>query len=328
MQLRSSLRRLTNTLRSPASQNPRCFFFCWTGPASRKMMSSRTRRKLMPPDGNRIKLLPALLSTGAIRHETFLQSGNTFCHLSLCSSVPSVRGFGATTTSPRHWAEVHHASRITRGWCRVAMLCKMMLGNQDMPIVVVTAPDVAQYARTVNWVDCLPQEAEFSYQSDRATVIGIFEQAVSSKLNGLELRLEGGNIDLYRYFLARRDIMIARPATRATKGFWEYFRYEWLKSGSGFGPVIPAILAGDVELVKTLLAARCPLDRPRVEGMPEVLLAPGLTAMHLAALQVHKCFQASRRLEGILIFRSRECPFWHVAALPEMFRSWWITRQM
>ncbi|CAJ1348818.1 unnamed protein product [Effrenium voratum] len=207
--------------------------------------------------------------------------------LSLPSFVQACQVFVALVPPLLHHdtgQQCNHASWITRGWCRTEMFCKMMLGNQDMPIVVVTAPDVAQYARPVNWVDCLPNEAEFSYERDRVAVKDIFEQAVSYKLKSLECQ---GDMDQYRYFLARREVMTERlPVTRNLKEFLQEFRYGPLRKsrGASFSPVIPAVLAGDVQLVKTLLEARCPVDKP-ARAMPEVGIAAGLTAMHLAALQ-------------------------------------------
>ena len=207
--------------------------------------------------------------------------------LSLPSFVQACQVFVALVPPLVHHVtrqKCNHASWITRGWCRTEMFCKMMLGNQDMPIIVVTAADVAQYARPVNWVDCFPHEAEFSYEGDRIVVKDMFEQAVSYQLSWLEHQ---GDVDLYRYFLARREIMTERcPVTRKLREFLEEFRYGSLKKSrrSIFGPVVPAVLAGDVQLVKALLEARCAMDKP-LRAMPEVGIEAGLTAMHLAALQ-------------------------------------------
>ena len=35
------------------------------------------------------------------------------------------------------------------------------VGDQDLPMVVIAAPDLADFARPVNWVDCMPHEGVF-----------------------------------------------------------------------------------------------------------------------------------------------------------------------
>lgn len=79
-----------------------------------------------------------------------------------------------------------YSSWSIRGWCRTELWCKMMLGNQDTPMVVVSAADQADFARPINWVDCLPHEGQFSVQADRVVVNGIFEQALRHQLSWLE----------------------------------------------------------------------------------------------------------------------------------------------
>ncbi|CAK9018298.1 Homeobox protein Wariai (Homeobox protein 1) (DdHbx-1) [Durusdinium trenchii] len=207
--------------------------------------------------------------------------------LSLPSFVQASQVFVALVPPLRHHDTgemCNHASWITRGWCRTELFCNMMLGNQDMPNVIVTASDVAHFARPVNWVDCLPHEGEFSYPGDKPVVKSIFEQALSHQLRWLEGE---GHMDLYRYFLARREVMCGiRPVRRTIEQFLEDFGYESLKKSkaSSLGPVVCAALAGDAELLKSLLEACCPVDKP-VKGMPEIGVVRGLTPLHLTALQ-------------------------------------------
>ena len=151
-------------------------------------------------------------------------------------------------------------------------------------MVVVAAPDIAHFARPVNWVDSLPHEGEFTYRDDKLVVKNIFEQAVSHQLTWLESE---GHKDFYRYFLARREIMGGiRPLKRTMREFLEDFGFGSLKKSrkAGFGPVVCAALAGDAELVKSLLEAQCPMETP-LKAMPQVGIVGGLTSLHLTIMQ-------------------------------------------
>ncbi|CAK9064662.1 unnamed protein product [Durusdinium trenchii] len=207
--------------------------------------------------------------------------------LSLPSFVQASQVFVALVPPLRHLDTgqiCDYLSWITRGWCRTEMFCKMMLGNQDMPIVIVSASDLAHYARPANWVDWLPHEGEFSYPGDRPVVKGIFEQAISHQLCFLEGERR---MDLFRYFLARREVMTGlRPVRRTMSKFLDDFCYGSLERSqrSKFGPVIIAALAGDVELLKSLLEARCSMEK-RSPAMPAVGIDGNLTPLHLALMQ-------------------------------------------
>lgn len=47
---------------------------------------------------------------------------------------------------------------------------------------MISGGDKADFARPVNWVDCLPHEGDFSYDGDLSLVTSIFEQALAYKL--------------------------------------------------------------------------------------------------------------------------------------------------
>ena len=54
------------------------------------------------------------------------------------------------------------SARSFHGFSVRSLLCV-----EDVPLVIVTASDVAEFARPVNLVDCLPQEGRFSRSNDR-----------------------------------------------------------------------------------------------------------------------------------------------------------------
>jgi len=185
----------------------------------------------------------------------------------------------------------NYSSWFTRGWCRTELWCKMMLGNQDMPIMVISANDKADFGRPVNWVDWLPHEGEFSLSRDRALVVSIFEQALSHRLLWLQM---GEQWDLYRYFLARSQTLTGQALVRRScSDFLDEFGFKSIelakKQSSTMGPLLCASLAGDVELVKSLLEAKCQVDGQPLEPMEEVGIVGGLTPLHVVVMHGWRC---------------------------------------
>jgi len=209
--------------------------------------------------------------------------------LSIPSFVQACQVFVALVPPLMHFDTrqlCNYASWSTRGWCRTEMWCKMMLGNQDMPVVVISAADQADFARPVNWVDHLPHEGQFSVPADRGVVNGIFEQALSHQLGWLE---QDSDPSLYRYFLARRENLIGvGQQRRRLPEFLEEFGFGSLKDAKrirrGFGPILAAALSADTDLLKTLLEAACSVEQ-RLKAMPEVGVVGGMTTMQIVLLQ-------------------------------------------
>lgn len=178
----------------------------------------------------------------------------------------------------------NYSSWSMRGWCRTELWCKMMLANMDVPVLVISGEFQADFARPVNWVDCVPHEGEFSFSTDRGVVNSIFEQVLSHQLSWLE---HEANLSLYRYFLSRKDTLTGTTLQpRSMAEFLEDFGYKSLKASkkSSFSPVAAAALSGDADVLKLLLEARCSVDKP-FKGMPEVGIVNGLTTMHIAVMQ-------------------------------------------
>ena len=193
--------------------------------------------------------------------------------LSIPSFVQACQVFVALVPPIRHkesgsWCD--YGSWSKRGWCRTELWCKMMLGNQDMPMLVISSAYRADFARPVNWVDAVPHEGDFSVASDRGVVNSIFEQALSHQLSWLE---NEADLSLYRYFLARRDTLIGTPKSpRRMDEFLEDFGYSSLAKAkrSTFSPVAAAALAGDCQMLKSLLEAKCSMTKT-FKKMPEAM---------------------------------------------------------
>lgn len=207
--------------------------------------------------------------------------------LSIPSFVQACQVFVALVPPIKHKDSnqiCNYSSWSKRGWCRTELWCKMMLGNMDVPALVISGEFQGFFARPVNWVDCVPHEGEFSVSTDREVVTSIFKQALSHQLSWLE---HEADLSLYRYFLSRKDTLIGTTLQpRSMAEFLENFRYKSLKASkkSSFSPVAAAALSGDADVLKLLLEARCSVDKP-FKAMPEVGIANGLTTMHIVVMQ-------------------------------------------
>lgn len=207
--------------------------------------------------------------------------------LSIPSFVQACQVFVALVPPVPHH-ETHevcnYSSWFTRGWCRTELWCKMMLGNQDMPMIVISANDKVDFSR-------LPHEGDFSYGRDRSLVISIFEQALAHRLLWLQM---GEHWDLYRYFLARSQTLTGQPLVRRSMSeFIEDFGFKSLelakKQKGTMGPLLSAALAGDVELVKSLVEAKCQVDPTQLEAMTEMGIVGGLTPLHVVVMHDWRC---------------------------------------
>ncbi|CAK9022058.1 unnamed protein product [Durusdinium trenchii] len=210
--------------------------------------------------------------------------------LSIPSFVQACQVFVALVPPVPHWDTdqlCNYSSWFTRGWCRTELWCKMMLGNQDMPILVISGGDKADFARPVNWVDCLPHEGDFSYDGDLSLVTSIFEQALAYKLLWLQME---GNWDLYRYFLARRESLIGQALEKRALGeFLEDFHFDVDAKTTTMSPLLCACLSGDLQLVKTLLQQEGLNLHTPLKSMMQVGIAEGLTALHVLLMHGWRC---------------------------------------
>lgn len=151
-------------------------------------------------------------------------------------------------------------------------------------MIVISANDKVDFSR-------LPHEGDFSYGRDRSLVISIFEQALAHRLLWLQM---GEHWDLYRYFLARSQTLTGQPLVRRSMSeFIEDFGFKSLelakKQKGTMGPLLSAALAGDVELVKSLVEAKCQVDPTQLEAMTEMGIVGGLTPLHVVVMHDWRC---------------------------------------
>lgn len=117
-------------------------------------------------------------------------------------------------------------------------------------------------------------------------VIGIFEQALSHQLGWLE---QEGKLSMYRYFLARRESLLNQEEKRRSLSeFLGDFGFKSLREarqvGKSLAAVTCAALAGNVDVLRQLLEAKCSMS-VGMAGLPKLGFVAGLTPLHIAVLQ-------------------------------------------
>lgn len=144
--------------------------------------------------------------------------------------------FVALVPPLRHFASQQDcdlASWLSRGWCRAEMWCQLLAdrSNGDVPIIVVSGEDQIEFALPLQWVQNPAHEGEFTCQSDRERVSGFVRTALDNKL--LRLRASG-QIELFRYYAARYEVLVGLPAAERDVGdFVSRFSFPSLQPTSG-----------------------------------------------------------------------------------------------
>ncbi|OLQ11662.1 Ankyrin-2 [Symbiodinium microadriaticum] len=196
--------------------------------------------------------------------------------------------FVALVPPLRHFASQQDcdlASWLSRGWCRAEMWCQLLAdrSNGDVPIIVVSGEDQIEFALPLQWVQNPAHEGEFTCQSDRERVSGFVRTALDNKL--LRLRASG-QIELFRYYAARYEVLVGLPAAERDVGdFVSRFSFPSLQAAihqrRGMGAVACAALSGDAALLCRLAAEGAPIQT-RLSDMAEVGIENGWTPLHLA----------------------------------------------
>eukprot|EP00439_Symbiodinium_sp_Y106_P079527 s466_g18.t1 len=173
------------------------------------------------------------------------------------------------------------ATWIQRGWCRTEMWCKLLSEASDIPIMLVTSGDSVEFA-TPRWTLNTVHSGQFALEEDRYACGQVVQTALEHKLSQLRRR---GDLDRLRLFLALFEDLMGLPARqRSLQEFLSDFAFGSLdacRGKLGVGPVACATLAGDCEMIRTLVSAQASLQtRTRADEVMGVM--PGSTPLHLA----------------------------------------------
>lgn len=148
------------------------------------------------------------------------------------------------------------SSWLSRGWCRCEMWCNI-LSDSEIPVIVIKGENEVELGAPFPMMDRPPHEGEFSVNEDRERILHITERALERKLTDLESKKKW---DLYRYYVARKEILLDMPRRRrTTQDFLADFHFDSVKSASaithGLGPIVCAVLSGDESFIPFFASA-------------------------------------------------------------------------
>ncbi|CAK9105979.1 unnamed protein product [Durusdinium trenchii] len=217
-------------------------------------------------------------STSFGSQETQIQSIPYFVHSSDMFVVLAPRLIHKDTS-----AVCNCASWLARGWCRAEMWCKMLSDNpSDILVILVSSSDQADVV-TSNWADVLPLDGDFTDSSDRKKIAMMLHHLLRYKLRALA---EEQNINLFRFWLARREEFLGMPPReRSLSTFLDDFQFQSLQSArkeqTGMGPMACAALSGNAQLIP-LLSKEGFSAQKFMQAMPEVGIAAKSSLLFVA----------------------------------------------
>ncbi|CAJ1441729.1 unnamed protein product [Effrenium voratum] len=216
-----------------------------------------------------------------------VSESSKLCIRSIPFYVDACQMFVALVPNLLHNDTERHCNYFTwlsRGWCRAEMWCKLLSEKSDIPIVVVTASDQAEFAMPMHWLNCPVHAGDFTVEADREEVCQLIRVALDSKLLHLESKCPG---DDFRFYAARYEGLAGLPPKlRTPEDLAPDFRFPSLpaalKKTHGLGPLHCAVLAQDVELLETLLEKGAKFSK--MPEMVELDILPDCTPLHLAVM--------------------------------------------
>lgn len=157
---------------------------------------------------------------------------------------------------------------------------------QDRAVFVFSRLSCSEILRSLlRWKENTIDSGDFTVESDRQVVMKLGEMAVEHKLQNLLLQ---GDLSQYRFFLARRPMMLGQAAlTWELEGFLEHFQFKDLAAAvqdeSSMSALLCATFAGDVNMVRLLVQQKADLNY-RLRGLEPLGFSSDLTLL-MAALQ-------------------------------------------
>lgn len=140
-------------------------------------------------------------------------------------------------------------------WCSI-----LSVGN--VPFLVVKGVDDVSFAPAMLVADRPPHEGDFTVAADRKTIHYVMQRALENRIRVLK---EMKHWDLYRFTLARYEVLLGQPMQRRSLDeFMKDFCFRSLESAKnlrGLGPVECAILSHDHALIPFLTTSGFPLSR-------------------------------------------------------------------
>ncbi|CAK9043994.1 unnamed protein product [Durusdinium trenchii] len=212
--------------------------------------------------------------------------------------VPSLSDESGTNFNYSTW--------LQRGWCRAEMWCKMLSDASEIPIVVVTDSDRAEFDHPMLWLRSLVHEGDFGLETDRRKVSRFIQKALNLKLQRLKAQKTAQALNSYRFFAARADVFGGRA--RVDESIEDFLKRcsfssinEAVKMDKGMNGLACAVLAGHTHVMQALLDARASVHATLPSGMMDVDIIKGQSLVHLA---VQMGYQGEEALELLLKMRA------------------------
>ena len=172
----------------------------------------------------------------------------------------------------------NYSTWLRRGWCRTEMWCKILSDASDIPVILISSMESANFPMP-QWLQYPVPTGQFGIESDLLLCCQVVRKSLEHKLSQLRQK----DISQFRFFTARFDRMIGLPPqTRSMERFWSDFAFQpGVLKQKGLSPTACATLAEDGEVLRTLVAANASLESVGAD-MIKLGIPPGLRPLHLA----------------------------------------------
>ncbi|CAJ1422608.1 unnamed protein product [Effrenium voratum] len=155
----------------------------------------------------------------------------------------------------------NYTSWLSRGWCRAELWCHLLSDKPFTQVIVVYSTKESQFMFPRDWQENTIDEGDFTVESDRHVVKKLGEVALEHKIQNLS---SAGQLNLYRFFLARRSKMLGEaPTTWEVESFLRHFKFDFdsaISDKSSMSAVLCATFAGDVAMVQFLANKKADLN--------------------------------------------------------------------
>lgn len=195
----------------------------------------------------------------------------------------------------------NYSSWLSRGWCRAELWCHLLSNKPDTRVILVFSDSEAEYMSPLNWQQNTISEGDFTVEEDRAVVVKLGEAAVNSKIQHLSCH---GPLSHCRFYMAQRPKLLGKERICfKLEEFLSHFRFTNLKdalegfsAAEGMTPLLCAVFAEDVEMVRVLVRNRADVNA-RLHGLSDLGYFEGQTPLMAAAKSYQKAEMLSTLLE-------------------------------
>mmetsp|Transcript_46082 Transcript_46082/g.109532 ORF Transcript_46082/g.109532 Transcript_46082/m.109532 type:complete len:588 (-) Transcript_46082:94-1857(-) len=194
--------------------------------------------------------------------------------------------------------QCNYSTWLSRGWCRAELWCRLLSNRADTRVVLIFSDREALYIMPMDWQRSLISDGLFTVESDRTVVMKLGDRALRSKIEHLD---RWGPLTDYRFHLAQEPRLLGQQQGGfSLQGFLRHFNFpslhEAVKHESGMTGLLCAIVAGDGDIVETLVKNGADVNA-RVSGLGHLGYSDSLTLLMVAAYNA----QDSKMLSTLIL---------------------------